>query len=368
MSEGSRILADALSPEALKRAERLDELEGIFSFNRRNFLATVLADDDVETLCRLSRQGLSNNTVRALASDLVYLETWCLMSTGDALSWPAPEALLLQFVAHHRRRDGGKAKASELSMPAQVQQGMQSRGLLRGATGHSSATVRRRLTSWRSLAKARGLALGSWSSVIKDVLQSTRQASAVSEGTRAVTSDVLQKLLATCNTNLLHDIRDRALLLTAFASGGRRRAELVNLQVEDLLDGEPLDDAGDASSPQPCMIIRLKPSGANSSKQGEVRMVGYPVVALKQWLADSGIHSGSVFRRIDQWGNVDWRALTPQSVGLILKTRCRKAGVDPAKISSQSLRLGYVLEASQLGIPLSEIMHQAQLRSRPRLP
>ena len=97
-------------------------------------------------------------------------------------------------------------------------------------------------------------------------------------------------------------------------------------------------------------------------------MVGYPVVALKQWLADAGIHSGPVFRRIDQWGNVDWRPLTPQSVSLILKTRCRKAGVDPATFSSQSLRLGYVLEASRLGIPLPEIMRQAQLKSQPRLP
>jgi integrase len=368
MPDGSQILPGALSAEALRRAERLDELEAIFSFHRRNFLATVLTDDDVEMLCRLGRQGLRDNTVRALASDLVYLETWCLMSTGDALPWPAPEALLLEFVAHHRASHSGDAKANDVSMPDHVRQGLQSRGLLRAATGHSIDTVRRRLSSWRSLAKARGLAVGSWSSVMRDVLQSTRQASAASRETHAVTGEVLQKLLTTCNANLLHDIRDRALLLTAFASGGRRRAELVNLQVEDLVDGEPLVDAGDASSPQACLIIRLKPSGANSPKQAEVRMVGYPVVALKQWLADAGIHSGPIFRRIDQWGNVDWRPLTPQSVSLILKTRCRKAGVDPAGFSSQSLRLGYVLEASQLGIPLPEIMRQAQLKSRPRLP
>ena len=48
---------------------------------------------------------------------------------------------------------------------------------------------------------------------------------------KAVTGDVLGKLLATCAANSLVDIRDRALLLTAFASGGRRRSEVAGLRV-----------------------------------------------------------------------------------------------------------------------------------------
>jgi hypothetical protein len=41
------------------------------------------------------------NTLRALASDLGYLEAWCRAATGKPLPRPATEALALKFVAHH---------------------------------------------------------------------------------------------------------------------------------------------------------------------------------------------------------------------------------------------------------------------------
>ncbi|MGO7718985.1 integrase, partial [Rhizobium johnstonii] len=50
---------------------------------------------------RLDNQGMGDNTLRALTSDLAYLEAWGLAATGRSLPWPAPEALLMKFVAHH---------------------------------------------------------------------------------------------------------------------------------------------------------------------------------------------------------------------------------------------------------------------------
>jgi hypothetical protein len=44
---------------------------------------------------------MGENTLRALTSDLAYLQAWSLAATGSPLPWPAPEALLLKFVAHH---------------------------------------------------------------------------------------------------------------------------------------------------------------------------------------------------------------------------------------------------------------------------
>ena len=83
------------------RAEELDALDAILPFNRREKLAELLTDDDVATLKHLAKQGLGANTMRALASDLAYLEAWALAATGRPLPWPAPEALLIKFVAHH---------------------------------------------------------------------------------------------------------------------------------------------------------------------------------------------------------------------------------------------------------------------------
>jgi integrase len=52
----------------------------------------------------------------------------------------------------------------------------------------------------------------------------------------AVTRNVLDRLIATCATDRLADTRDLAILLLAFASGGRRRSEVARLRVEQLRD------------------------------------------------------------------------------------------------------------------------------------
>lgn len=53
-----------------------------------------------------------------------------------------------------------------------------------------------------------------------------------------ITSDVLAKLLVTFASGSLRDLRDKAILMVAFASGGRRRSEIAGLRVE-LLTAEP---------------------------------------------------------------------------------------------------------------------------------
>ncbi len=58
----------------LSRAEELDALDAILPFARRDQLATLLTDDDVATLKHLAKEGMGANTLRALASDLGYLE------------------------------------------------------------------------------------------------------------------------------------------------------------------------------------------------------------------------------------------------------------------------------------------------------
>jgi hypothetical protein len=85
----------------LKRSEQLDALDAILPLDRRDPLAAVLTDDDVETLKHLASEGMGDNTMRALASDLGYLEAWCLTARGSPLPWPTPEGLLLKFVAYH---------------------------------------------------------------------------------------------------------------------------------------------------------------------------------------------------------------------------------------------------------------------------
>lgn len=361
--------AESDSQAVHRRAEELDALDAILPFDRRDQLAALLTDDDVATLKHLAGQGMGENTLRALASDLGYLEAWCQLATGSPLPWPAPEALLLKFVAHHLWDPIKRAEDPAHGMPADVEAGLRAARLLRSSGPHAPGTVRRRLTTWSILTRWRGLTGAFAAPSLKSALRLAVRASArprQRKSRKAVTGDVLAQLLETCTSDRLIDVRDRALLLTAFASGGRRRSEVAGLRVEDLVDEEPVRaNPNDKNSPAlPCLSIHLGRTKTTTSEDRQhVLLIGRPVSALKRWLTQAAIKEGPVFRRIDQWQNIDRRALTPQSVNLILKNRCQQAGLDPALFSAHGLRSGYLTEAANLGVSLPEAMQQSLHKS-----
>ncbi len=352
-----------------RRAEELDALDAILPFDRRDQLAALLTDDDVATLKHLAGEGMGDNTLRALASDLGYLEAWSQLATGTPLPWPAAESLLLKFVAHHLWDPAKRAEDPSHGMPVDVEAGLRSQHLLRAAGPHAPETVRRRLTSWSILTRWRGLTGAFSGPSLKSALRLAVRASArprQRKSRQAVTGDILAKLLDACAGERLVDVRDRALLLLAFASGGRRRSEVAGLRLEDITDDAPvLADPSIPDSPSlPCLAIRLGRTKTTTSDDDEhVLLIGRPVTVLKRWLEEADIKDGPVFRRVDQWGNSDRRALTPQSVNLILKGRCKQAGLDPTVFSAHGLRSGYLTEAANRGIPLPEAMQQSLHKS-----
>ncbi|MEY9165172.1 hypothetical protein ABIE78_003291 [Sinorhizobium fredii] len=97
------------------------------------------------------------NTLRALASDLGYLEAWRQLATGAPLPWPAPESLLLKFVAHHLGIRSSVPTIRPTAMPAEVGAELRAERLLRACGPHAPGTVRRRLTIWSILTRWRGL-------------------------------------------------------------------------------------------------------------------------------------------------------------------------------------------------------------------
>ena len=64
-----------------------------------------------------------------------------------------------------------------------------------------------------------------------------------------------------------------------------------------------------------------------------------------------------------RWSSLDRRAITPQTVNLVVKARARQAGLDPAMFSAHGLRSGYLTEAANRGIPLPEAMQQSLHKS-----
>lgn len=352
-----------------RRAEALDALDQVLPFDRRDFLADILTDDDVETLRHLAKEGIGENSLRALASDLGYLEAWCRAATGNPLPWPAPEPLLLKFVAHHLWDPARRDLLSTHGMPEDVRVALKAQGLLRVDGPHAPATVRRRLSSWSTLTGWRGLkgkfnAPGLRSATKLAVRASARPRARKSR--KAVTADILSALLKACAGGRLVDVRDRALLLLAFASGGRRRSEVASLRVEQLVEQDPVPaDPKIPDGPKlPCMRIQLgRTKTTEADADTAVLLIGRPVTALREWLEQAGISEGAVFRGIDRWSHLERKALTPQAVNLILKRRIAQAGLDPEGFSAHGLRSGYLTEAARRGIPLPEAMQQSQHRS-----
>ncbi|TBY46626.1 site-specific integrase [Rhizobium leguminosarum] len=348
-----------------RRAEELDTIAAVLPIERRNELAELLSDHDVETLRHLVNQGMGDNTLRALTSDLTYLEAWGLAATGTPLPWPAPEALLLKFVAHHLWDPQRRETDADHGMPADVDEKLRQQGFLKSVGPHAPSTVRRRLANWSTLSKWRGLNGAFASPALKSAIRLAVRAVPRTRGrksAKAVTGDVLAKLLATCATDSLRDLRDRAILMVAFAAGGRRRSEIAGLRAEQLSVEAPI--AMPDGPPLPSLAIHLGRTKTSSGEQDDVvYLTGRPVEALNAWLAAAKIDSGSVFRAIGRWGTVSRRAIDPQSVNAIIKQRVELAGLDRGEFSAHGLRSGYLTEAATRGIPLPEAMEQSRHRS-----
>ena len=348
-----------------RRADELDTIASVLPIDRRDELAELLTDQDIETLRHLVNEGMGENTLRALTSDLAYLQAWSLAATGASLPWPAPEALALKFVAHHLWQPEQRDIDPHHGMPADVEQSLREQGFLRSPGPHAPDTVRRRIASWSTLTKWRGLSGVFSSPSLKSAISLAVRATprpTKRKSAKAVTGDVLTKLLATCGTDSQRDIRDRAILMVAFASGGRRRSEIAGLRREQLSVEPPITVEG--GPPLPSLAIHLGRTKTSGSEHDEVvYLTGRPVDALNAWLAAGRIESGSIFRKIDRWGNVSKRALEPSAVNQIVKQRAALAGLDSGEFSAHGLRSGYLTEAANRGIPLPEAMEQSRHRS-----
>jgi integrase len=362
------IAFSAADPET-RRALQLDALQAILPLDRRDRLAQILTDDDVATLKHLAREGMGENSLRALASDLAYLEGWAMAATRDPLPWPTPEGLALKFIAHHLFDPVMRETDPAHGMPASVQTALADAGLRRTFGPHAPATAKRRLASWSALHRWRGLEGPFASPALRAAIRLAVRASLRPrrrKSRRAITKDILEALLAACAGDGLAACRDRALLLLAFASGGRRRSEIAALRVEQLAE-EPsvaTDPQNPQSAPLPCLaiaLLRTKTTAANEDSR--VLLIGRPVEALREWLERADIAAGPVFRAIDRWDRLALSALTPQAVNGIVKRACARAGLDPSQFSAHGLRSGYLTEAARAGVSLPEAMQQSQHRS-----
>ena len=300
-------------------------------------------------------QGTPANTVRSYAAAFRYLQAWYGLRFGKDLSdGPMPVAAAIQFIVDHLpRQDGEAEKAVELPRSADAALVKLAVKKLPGPL--KTNTVVHRLSVLGKYHRLRG-----WDSPTDDaryrtVLRSARstQVNAGERITRktAATADPLQAMLATCDDGL-GGIRDRALLLVAWSSGGRRRSELTAITAQDLT----LQGNGD-------FALTMGLSKTERDGQSRAKPIrGQAAQALQAWLDASGIKEGPLFVRLLRNGKPAKTALSSNHVALIVKRRAALAGL-PGDWAGHSLRSGFVTEAGRQNMAIPDVMAMTDHKS-----
>ena len=296
----------------------------------------------------LLREGESQNTLASYRSALRYWAAWYGLRYGVMVELPVAAACVLQFIVDHAERIKPEGLVSEL--PPEIDQMLVQGGYKGklGAMAHN--TLVHRIAVLSKAHQLQQLKNPCHDPKVRELLSRTRKAYA-KRGARpqkkdALTKDPLQAILATCDDSL-RGKRDRALLLFAWASGGRRRSEVTSADMQFLKRVNTTD-----------FIYTLLHSKTNQSgveqPENAKPVLGAAGMALHEWLQISGVTVGPIFRRIRKGDHLG-EALSPAAVRTIVQERCALAGIK-GDFSAHSLRSGFVTEAGRQNVPLAETM------------
>jgi len=214
-------------------------------------------------------------------------------SLGDGA---LPPEVAVQFIVDHLARPDTAGHWTHLLPPAVDAALVEAK--IKGKPGPLSfSTVSHRLAVLAKWHRLRRWDNPSEAPSVKTLLREARKAQArqgvsVRKKT-AVVLEPLQAMLATC-TDGVRGTRDRALLLLAWSGGGRRRSEIVGLQIEDLrrLDADTWLYALGTTKTDSSGVRREKP------------LQGPAAQALNAWFAVAPACEGPLFRRLYKGGRV----------------------------------------------------------------
>lgn len=309
---------------------------------------TRLHADAREAVQALAREGDSPNTRQSYQSAMRYWLGWYRLRYGEALVAPLPPAVIVQFVVDHALHQSQRGLRTE--MPDALDAALVAQRLKARPGPPSLATLLHRLSVIAKLHTSRNLPNPCAEPAVRELLAKTRRAYA-KRGVRAAKKDALTReplraMLATCDESL-RGKRDRALLLFAWASGGRRRSEVVRATCENVRRTGPDH-----------YVYTLAWSKTNQQgadlPENEKPVTGAAAAALSDWLMSAGIAQGPIFRRVRRGGHLG-DPLSEAAVRDIVRERCALAGLD-GNFSAHSLRAGFVTEAALQQVPLAETM------------
>ncbi len=263
---------------------------------------------ELETIKNL-KNSKSINTIRAYQSDYNDFSIFC--SKNGFQSMPTQPKILALYL-------------TELSAKSKY------------------STLKRRLASISILHKIRGHYIDTKHPIIMENLMGIKRAKGTYQKAKKplLISDLKLLINAIDESQEKHirKIRDKALILIGF-SGGFRRSELVNIEIQDV---EFVTEG---------VKIFVKRSKTDQSGEGMRKAIPYfnniqfcPVIALKKWIDAFEKNQNKIFN------------ISDKNVVLIIKKYASIAGLDSNKYAGHSLRSGFATSTAESGADERNIM------------
>ena len=279
----------------------------------RKFMSNIVKDlnsIEIETLDNI-RSSKSKNTIRAYKSDFNHFIEFCKKNN---LKFLPTEPKIVSFYLTHL---SGISKVS---------------------------TLKRRLASISVIHKIKGHYIDiKHPLIIENLMGIQRKKGVFQKSKHPILLNELKEIINVIeknnNINDLKKKRDKALILIGF-SGGFRRSELVNI------------DLNDVEFTKEGVKIFIKRSKTDQSGEGMTKAIPYfkeksfcAVIFLKEWIKISNIQEGLIFN------------ISDKMVALLIKRYLTEAGFDPKKYSGHSLRSGFATVAADSGADEKSIMN-----------
>lgn len=296
----------------------------------------------------LLAEGESANTVRSYQTALRYWAAWYGLRYRQAIVLPVAVPAVVQFIVDHVERMSAQGLAS--SLPPSIDELLVQQHQKARPGPLALSTVMHRISALSKLHQLQGHPSPCHDVAVRELLSRVRRAHAkrgqIPDKKAALTRSPFDLLLETCDQTL-RGVRDRALLLFAWSSGGRRRSEVAGATVGNL---QHISDRIYTYT-----LRHSKTNQSGSDRQDNVKpVVGAAADAMTLWLQRSGIREGPIFRRIRRGERVA-EPLAPSAVRHIVKTRALLAGLGDT-YSAHSLRSGFITEAARQNVPMGDAM------------
>lgn len=306
--------------------------------NQNQDTNSIIDFDTSEKIKQIFVDGTAKNTLLAYKSDFEYFVCWAKMNAMPC-ELPFDKDVVIKFIVDHL-----------YGLPDDIDDALIEVGMKAKKGPHKISTIQRRIAAISSIHKLKKLSNPCDDSDVKLMLKKAKKAAAkngykINKKT-ATTADILGEMLSQCDDSIV-GIRDRAILMFAFSSGGRRRSEVVSANIEDL-----------QKVPNGYLVsLGVTKTDQTGEQNLQVPVLGASGSALEAWLNKIGNPQyGPLFRALTPKLTVTNKRLNDKAIPRIVKRLAEKAGYDPRDFSGHSMRSGFITEGGRQNINIFQLM------------